>query len=69
MIQASEDEIYNYLNYIEAFQIDRCWRVLDWKYLSELIDSLLKLVEERSWSYESVPVDEVYEELRDLHSM
>lgn len=65
-IQASEVEIYEYLNFIEAYKIDGYWRLLDSKFYNELSQSVIALIEEASWPWDSVPVDEVYSILGDL---
>ena len=69
MIQASEEEIYNYLNFIEAYQIDGYWRLLDPNFYNELLDNLLKLIDEKGWTCDHIPVKEIYSELEDLYSL
>lgn len=69
IIQASEDEIYYYLNYIEAYKIDGYWRLLDFGYYSEIIDNILKLIDERSLPFDKVPMNEMYQDLQQLFNL
>jgi hypothetical protein len=68
-IQSSEDEIYTYLKYIEAYKIDGYWRLLDQKFYSELMDNILKLIEERSWECDKIPIKEVYDSLKGVYGL
>lgn len=69
IIQASEDEVYSYLNYIEAYKIDSYWRLLDFGFYSEIIDNILKVIDERSLPFDRVPIDEIYNELKQLYNL
>jgi sister chromatid cohesion protein DCC1 len=69
IIQSSEEEIYNYLNFIEAYKVEGYWRLLDYKYHSELMDNILKLVDERSWRCDTIPVSEIFDELKPIYSL
>jgi len=69
IIQSSEDEIYKYLNYIEAFNIDGYWRLLDYDYLTGLIEHILKLIDEKGWSFNEIEVDQLYSELKELYPL
>lgn len=69
IIQSSEEEIYNYLNYIEAYKIDGYWRLLDYKYYNELLDNILKIIDEKSWKPDQILVNEIYEELGIIYSL
>ena len=66
VIQASEEEIFDHLNYIEAYQIDGYWRLLSREYQNEMIDIVLKLIDEKGWFAHEIPVAEIYEELREI---
>ena len=66
IVQASEEEIFDHLNYIEAYQIDGYWRLLSREYQNEMIDIVLKLIDEKSWFIHEIPVNEIYEELREI---
>jgi len=67
-IQSSEEEIYNYLNYIEAYKIDDNWRLLEPKFYTKMFDNVLKLIDEHSWKPKQIPVEEIYDELKCLYS-
>jgi len=69
IIQSSEEEIYNYLNYIEAFQIDGYWRLLEFGYFNKLLDDILKVIDDNSMSYELVSVEEIYSDLQGIYSL
>ena len=69
MIQSSEDEIYTYLKYIEAYKIDGYWRLLDHKYYNELMDNIVKLIDERSWPCTQIPIKEVYDALKPIYGL
>lgn len=68
-IQASEDEIYHYLNFIQAFQIDGYWRLLDFRYLNQIMDNILKLIEEKCWLFDKIPAKIIYQELDSIYDM
>ncbi|CAF0865449.1 unnamed protein product [Brachionus calyciflorus] len=68
-IQSSEDEIYSYLNFIKAFQIDGFWRLLDFKYLNQILDNVLKIIDEKCWLMDKIPVKEIYTELDSIYDM
>jgi len=69
IIQGSEEEIYTYLNYIEAFQIDGYWRLLDFGLYNKIIDDFLKCIDDNSFSYNKIPIDEIYSDLQCLYSI
>ena len=69
IIQASEEEIYNYLNYIEAYKIDGYWRLLDFKYYNTILDEILKLIDEKSLSFEKVAMDNIYQDLQSIYNL
>jgi sister chromatid cohesion protein DCC1 len=69
LIQASEAEIYNYLNYIQAFQIDGYWRLLDFKYFNQILDNVLKIIDEKCWTLDKIPAKEIYQELDSIYDM
>lgn len=68
-IQSSETEIYTYLNYLEAYNIDGYWRLLDFDYFVGLVEQILKLIDEYSWSYDEIQIENVYAELKDLYPL
>ena len=37
--------------------------MLDYDYYFEIVDNVLKLIDERSWQPDQIPVNEIYEEL------
>jgi hypothetical protein len=39
------------------------WRLLDYDFYFEIVDNMLKLIDERSWQPDQIPVNEVFEEL------
>lgn len=69
IIQASEEEIYSYLNHIEAFKIDGYWRLLDFGFYNQIIDNILKLIDEKSFSFNKVPMNDIYQELQQLYNL
>jgi hypothetical protein len=69
IIQASEEEIYNYLNYIEAYKIDCYWRLLDFKFYNNILDDILKLIDEKSFSFDKVIMDEIYQDLQNIYNL
>lgn len=68
-VQASEEEIYTYLNFIQAYQIDGYWRLLDFKYLNKIMDNVVKLIEEKCWLFDKIPVRDIYQELEPIYDM
>jgi sister chromatid cohesion protein DCC1 len=69
VIQSSEEEIYKYLNFIEAFQIEGNWRLLDFNYLIDLIENILRLIEEKCLPLDRIPINEIINDLKDLYSL
>lgn len=69
IIQASEEEIYSYLNYIEAFQIDGYWRLLEFGFYNKIIDDILKCVDDNSLSFMKLPVEEIYTDLQGIYGL
>lgn len=69
MVQASEEEIYDYLNYIEAYQINGYWRLLDAKFQNDLVEQAVNLIEEKSWSPKKIPINEFYDELKHVFTL
>ncbi|XP_076462802.1 sister chromatid cohesion protein DCC1-like [Babylonia areolata] len=66
VVQASEEEIYAGLKKLKAFQIDGCWRVLDFDYLSTVMSHIVQLAEERDWMQSGVPLQDTLDVLHDL---
>jgi sister chromatid cohesion protein DCC1 len=68
-IQSSETEIYTYLNYLEAYNIDGYWRLIDFDYFVGLVEQILKLIDENSWSYDEIQIEQLYADLKDLYPL
>lgn len=68
-IQASEKEVYKYLNFIQAFKIDNYWRLLDFKYLNQIMDNIVKMIEEKCWLFDKIPVTDICQELDSIYDM
>ncbi|XP_071509670.1 sister chromatid cohesion protein DCC1-like [Diadema antillarum] len=66
IVQASEKEILEELQALKACLIKDCWRVLDFDYESQAMTHILSLVQENSWSYDEVPVEETLATLESL---
>lgn len=69
VVQASEEEIYDYLNYIEAYQINGYWRLLDAKFQNDLVEQTVNLIEEKSWSPKKIPINEFYDDLKHIFTL
>ncbi|XP_022175056.1 sister chromatid cohesion protein DCC1 [Myzus persicae] len=65
-IQASDDELKDALKEMGAFQIDGKWRVLDFEYECRALSFLLNLIDEQSWPYNTIPMDETLNILGEL---
>ncbi|XP_063968094.1 sister chromatid cohesion protein DCC1-like [Lytechinus pictus] len=65
-VQASEGEIRDELTAMKACLIDGHWRVLDFDYESQVLTHILSLVQENSWSYDEVPLEETLSTLENL---
>lgn len=66
IVQASEREILQELASMKACLINGCWRVLDFDYESQVMTHILSLVQENSWSYDEIPVEETLSTLENL---
>eukprot|EP00118_Oscarella_pearsei_P017613 m.175915 g.175915 ORF g.175915 m.175915 type:complete len:392 (+) comp39135_c0_seq5:168-1343(+) len=64
-VQASEDELREGLYKLNAFYREARWRILDGSYEEKVMTSILGLLDEKNWSYMSVPADGVYAELEE----
>lgn len=42
------------------------WRMLDFDYISSVLNRILSFVEENSWSFEAVPLKPTLDDLEDL---
>ncbi|KAJ8013211.1 hypothetical protein DPEC_G00050920 [Dallia pectoralis] len=62
-IQASKEEIEAQLQIIHAFEIDGCWRVLDFDYEMKVLGHITQLVDSESWSFSKVSLSVCLEEL------
>ncbi|RNA13137.1 Sister chromatid cohesion, partial [Brachionus plicatilis] len=67
--KTSEEEVYNYLNFIQAFQIDGYWRLLDFKYSNQIMDNIVKMIEEKCWMFDKIPVKDIYQELDSIYDI
>ncbi|XP_050546546.1 sister chromatid cohesion protein DCC1 isoform X2 [Daktulosphaira vitifoliae] len=66
IVQASDDELREALKEIGAFQINDYWRILEFDYEARALSFLLNLIDEQSWSYNAVPMDESVKILSEL---
>ncbi|XP_050434446.1 sister chromatid cohesion protein DCC1 [Adelges cooleyi] len=66
VVQASDGELKEALKEIGAFQINEYWRVLQFDYEARVLSYLLNLIDEQSWPYNAVPMDETIKILSDL---
>eukprot|EP01147_Barroeca_monosierra_P007285 gene7285-9714_t len=55
LVQASRDEIMEYLQSRHAFELDGFWHILDTEYSYEVMDVLLQVSDERGWISSGVP--------------
>ncbi|XP_072045303.1 sister chromatid cohesion protein DCC1-like isoform X2 [Amphiura filiformis] len=65
-IQASEEEIMAELKKIKACCINSYWRVLEYNYENQVLSHIVNLVEENSWNYKEIPLNETLEVLQSL---
>jgi len=54
-ISASEAELLEALANAQAVQVDGYWRILDFKYMVDLMDMLKKICEGHSWTFRAIP--------------
>ncbi|VVC28265.1 Sister chromatid cohesion protein Dcc1 [Cinara cedri] len=66
IIQASDVQLKNALLDMGAFQINGYWRVLDFEYECRALSFLLNLIDDQSWPYNTIPVDETFKILGEL---
>ena len=62
-MQASEKEILSVLQYIDAFEIDGCWRVVEPAYAEEIFELITLSIIENDWQ-EQIPLDDCIKELK-----
>ncbi|KAJ8291056.1 hypothetical protein GJAV_G00020880, partial [Gymnothorax javanicus] len=65
-IQASEAEIIDQLENINACNIGGFWRILDFDYEMKLLGHVMQLVDSESWSFSKVPLGTSQQELGPL---
>jgi len=65
-IQASDYELKVALKELGAFEINEYWRVLEFEYECRALSFLLNLIDEQSWPYNRIPMDEVQKILGEL---
>jgi hypothetical protein len=61
-VQASEKEILSVLHYIDAFEVDGCWRVVEPAYAEEIFELITLCIIENDWK-EQIPLDDCIREL------
>ncbi|XP_046856885.1 sister chromatid cohesion protein DCC1-like isoform X2 [Xenia sp. Carnegie-2017] len=66
-IQASETELRNGLQKLDALQIDGNWRIFEAEYRERIVNSIVNLLDENSWSYDRVPIKETCNVLEELY--
>ncbi|KAM9163393.1 sister chromatid cohesion protein DCC1 [Pangshura tecta] len=65
-IQASEEEILQQLQVINACKIEGYWRVLEFDYEMKLLNHVTQLIDSESWSFNKVPLSICLQELGPL---
>lgn len=66
-VQSSEEELMAALKYLGALQIHGNWRILDVNYQDKAFAQILALIEEKSWDWHQVPLDETCQVLEELY--
>ncbi|KAK2155014.1 hypothetical protein LSH36_251g03116 [Paralvinella palmiformis] len=68
LIQASDIEITQGLVDLQACLINGYWRLLDFDFLSKLLNDLIQLQDEHGWSYNAIPAEVCCDELQEIYS-
>ncbi|XP_056017772.1 sister chromatid cohesion protein DCC1-like [Ostrea edulis] len=66
LVQGSETEIKESLKKLQACQIEGLWRVLDFDFLTLVLNHIIQLCEENDWLSTGIPLDECCETLQEL---
>ncbi|XP_061175784.1 sister chromatid cohesion protein DCC1-like [Saccostrea echinata] len=66
IVQGSETEIKESLKKLQACQIEGMWRVLDFDFLTQVLNHIIQLCEENDWLSTGIPLDECCETLQEL---
>lgn len=66
IVQGSEVEIKESLKKLKACQIEGLWRVLDFDFLTQVLNHIIQLCEENDWLSTGIPLDECLETLGQL---
>ncbi|KAL3869842.1 hypothetical protein ACJMK2_042474 [Sinanodonta woodiana] len=66
MVQASETEIEVALEKLHAVQIDGFWRVLDFEFLTQVLNHIIQMCEENDWLSTGIPMEECLNTLQEL---
>nr|XP_022319946.1 sister chromatid cohesion protein DCC1-like isoform X2 [Crassostrea virginica] len=66
IVQGSETEIKESLKKLKACQIEGLWRVLDFNFLSQVLNHIIQLCEENEWLSTGIPLEECVETLGQL---
>ncbi|XP_062501736.1 sister chromatid cohesion protein DCC1-like isoform X2 [Corticium candelabrum] len=66
-VQASEKELLTALQQFGAFELNGKWRILEVQYEEGAFTSILTLLDEKMWSYKSVPLGECCMLLEELY--
>ncbi|ESP05567.1 hypothetical protein LOTGIDRAFT_208569 [Lottia gigantea] len=65
-IQASESEILQALHQFKACHIDGYWRLLEFDFLTQVLNHVLQLIDENDWLDSGIPLEECCQTLQDL---
>nr|XP_022317947.1 sister chromatid cohesion protein DCC1-like isoform X1 [Crassostrea virginica] len=66
IVQGSESEIKESLKKLKACQIEGLWRVLDFNFLSQVLNHIIQLCEENDWLSTGIQLEECVETLGQL---
>ncbi|KAJ8315898.1 hypothetical protein KUTeg_006550 [Tegillarca granosa] len=66
VIQASEDEIQKALTKLEACQLSGFWRLLDFDFLTQVLNHIIQLCEENDWLTAGIPKEDCCQTLEEL---
>jgi len=65
IIPASEHEIMEFLQNINACLLNGYWRLLDFNYCVECMGELLQLIESESWDFKEIPIEDAVTKIND----
>ncbi|KAK3092052.1 hypothetical protein FSP39_024775 [Pinctada imbricata] len=66
LVQASEIEIKTALDKLQACHIEGHWRVLDFDFLSQVLNHIMRLCEENDWLTSGIPLEDCCQTLEEL---